>query len=283
VTGRPIIITADDFGASVAINEAVEIAHRDGVLSAASLMVAGDAAADAVARARRLTRLRVGLHVVAADGPALLPPPEVPGLVTAQGRFDSCLFCVGVRAFILPRVRAQLAAEIEAQFAAFAATGLALDHVNAHHHLHVHPTILRLILDIGRRFGLRAVRVPDEPAALARATGGEHGLATLLHRRGVRWMAVGVRRRAQRAGLVTNDCICGLSALSGLDEARLLTALAYLPDGVTEVYCHPATFGAQGVAEFRALLSPRLRAALNERELTPCGYADLIQPVDGPA
>lgn len=65
---RALIITADDFGLHGGVNEAVELAHRDGVLNAASLMVGASAAADAVARARRLPRLRVGLHVVLADG-----------------------------------------------------------------------------------------------------------------------------------------------------------------------------------------------------------------------
>src|SRR5471032_3146050 len=65
---RALILTADDFGLHTRVNEAVERAHRNGVLSSASLMVAGDAAADAVERARRLPTLRVGLHVVLADG-----------------------------------------------------------------------------------------------------------------------------------------------------------------------------------------------------------------------
>ncbi|NUO88439.1 MAG: ChbG/HpnK family deacetylase, partial [Cupriavidus sp.] len=69
---RALIVTADDFGLHPAVNEAVELAHRDGVLNAASLMVGAPAAADAVARARRLPALRVGLHVVLADGPATL-------------------------------------------------------------------------------------------------------------------------------------------------------------------------------------------------------------------
>ncbi len=70
---KRVILTADDFGLSEAVNEAVERAHRDGVLTSASLMVAGPAAADAVRRARRLPALRVGLHLVVVEGPAVLP------------------------------------------------------------------------------------------------------------------------------------------------------------------------------------------------------------------
>src|SRR5437773_6778736 len=171
---RRLIITADDFGRDIAINEAVEAASRDGILTCASLMVAAPAAADAVARARRLPGLRVGLHVVLTDGNPILPPGEVRGLVGADGRFDDNQIRAGLRYFLMPGVRRLLAAEIRAQFEAFRATGLALDHVNAHQQMHLHPTVVRRAVEIGRSYGLRAVRLPAEPSAvLRRAVPGE--------------------------------------------------------------------------------------------------------------
>ncbi len=167
-TIRPrLIVTADDFGLHPAVNEAVELAHRDGVLRAASLMVAAPAMLDAVERARRLPGLAVGLHLVLADGVAVLPPARIPDLVDADGRFGDRMARDGVRFFFLPAVRRQLEAEIRAQFEAYAATGLPLDHVNAHKHFHLHPTVLSLILRIGRDYGLRAVRLPAEAGAPA--------------------------------------------------------------------------------------------------------------------
>ena len=160
--GPGLIITADDFGLHESVNQAVERAHREGVLSAASLMVAAPAAADAIARAHALPSLRVGLHLVLADGQSILPHAAIPDLVDAKGRFGDRMARDGVRFFFLPWVRRQLAAEIRAQFEAFAANGLPLDHVNTHKHFHLHPTLLRLIIDIGRPFGLRAIRWPNE-------------------------------------------------------------------------------------------------------------------------
>src|SRR6185312_16149728 len=75
---KRLIVTADDFGASVAVNEAVEQAHRRGILTCASLMVAGEAAADAVVRARAMPKLGAGLHLVLVDGRPVLPPETVP-------------------------------------------------------------------------------------------------------------------------------------------------------------------------------------------------------------
>ena len=87
-----LIVTADDFGLHEALNEAVQQAAAGGVLSAASLMMAAPATADAVSRARHLPRLRVGLHLVLADGAAMLPPPQLPDLLDAQGRFGTQMF-----------------------------------------------------------------------------------------------------------------------------------------------------------------------------------------------
>src|SRR5260370_28326383 len=98
---RRLIITADDFGRDIAINEAVEAASRDGILTCASLMVAAPAAADAVARARLLPGLRVGLHLVLTDGSPVLPPDEVRGLVSADGRFDDSPVRARLRYFFM--------------------------------------------------------------------------------------------------------------------------------------------------------------------------------------
>ena len=137
-------------------------------------MVGAPAAADAVARARRLGTLRVGLHLVLIDGAPSLPPDQLGSLVRCDGRFDDNPLRAGLRFFFRPGARRRLAAEIRAQFEGFHATGLALDHVNAHKHMHLHPTVARLLVEIGRDYGMRAVRLPAEPRApLRRAFPGE--------------------------------------------------------------------------------------------------------------
>jgi hopanoid biosynthesis associated protein HpnK len=274
VASRGVIVTADDFGLHPGVNEAVELAHRDGVLNAASLMVGAPAAADAVERARRLPGLRVGLHLVLADGAAILPRAQIPDLVDADGRFGSAMARDGVRFFFLPQVRRQLAAELRAQFEAYAATGLPLDHVNTHKHFHLHPTVLTLILEIGREFGLRAMRLPLEIGAPA-----------LLRP----WLAL-TRRRLRAAGIAHNDHVVGIAASGRMDEATLLAALPGLPAGVTEIYLHPGLASGAAVAasmigyrhadELAALLSPRVRAALDTLVPRRGGFADLLLPQD---
>jgi hopanoid biosynthesis associated protein HpnK len=231
-----VVFSADDFGLSESVNEAVERAHRDGALNAASLMVAGPAAADAVRRARALPGLRVGLHLVVIEGQAVLPPAEIPDLVDASGWFPSDQLRLGVKYFFRPRVRRQLAAEIRAQFVAFAGTGLTLDHANAHKHMHLHPTVGRLMLAIGAEFGLRSVRIPAEPPAVLARCGTRVGWGAhaLYH-----WTHV-LRRQARAAGMITNDYCFGLAWSGHMTAARVRCLLRELPDGVSEIYFHPA-------------------------------------------
>ncbi|MGA3401283.1 MAG: hopanoid biosynthesis-associated protein HpnK [Acetobacteraceae bacterium] len=231
-----VVFSADDFGLSESVNEAVERAFRDGALNGASLMVAGSAAADAVRRARALPGLRVGLHLVVIEGQALLPPLDIPDLVDASGWFPSDQLRLGVNYSFRPRLRRQLAAEIRAQFAAFAATGLTLDHANAHKHMHLHPTVGRLMLQIGAEFGLRSVRIPAEPPAVLARCGTRVGWGAhaLYH-----WTRV-LRRQARRAGMITNDYCFGLAWSGHMTTPRVLRLLHELPDGVSEIYFHPA-------------------------------------------
>lgn len=266
---KRLIVTADDFGISEPVNAAIEDAHRNGILTATCLMVSGAAAADAVARAKDMPRLGVGLHVVVVCGRPILPAALVPDLVDDDGCFDDNLVRAGFRYFFLPAVRAQLAMEIRAQFEAFAETGLPLDHVNAHNHMHVHPTVLSLILRIGREFGLRAIRIPWEPPAdSAPVSLGESFVGAWIGR---------LRRRAERAGIRVNDRIYGVRDSGRMDRDTLLPILRHLPDGVSEVVTHPATGRWPDIdaaahdyhfeAEYKALLDGEVRAALAGADL----------------
>lgn len=278
-----LIVTADDFGLHTSVNRAVEQAATEGVLTTASLMVGAPAAPDAVRCAREIPGLSVGLHLVLADGWSVLPQRSIPALVDAQGRFGNNMVRDGVRFFALPTVRRQLEAEIRAQFQAFADTGLALDHVNAHKHFHLHPTLLEMLLRIGAEFGVPAVRLPREPAWVARRAGGTiagPAVVGLLSP----WLAL-MRRRLRTAGIAHNDYVFGMSDSGSMDEARLLEILARLPEGVTEIYLHPATASGAAIAasmrgyrhadELAALLSPRVRAAVAACGAQTCSFRRL--------
>ncbi len=282
---RRVIVTADDFGLAIPVNEAIEQAHREGVLTAASLMVGAAAAADAVERARRLPGLRVGLHVVLVQGRPVLPPEQVPALVGDSGEFTTRLVRAGFSWFFRPGVRRQLAAEVRAQFEAFRATGLPLDHVNAHNHMHLHPTLHALIVKIGRDFGLRAVRVPCEPPLASSRAAGHGRAGRLLTAAGLApWVAM-LRRRVHRAGLRSNHRVFGLFDSGNMSAELVLRQIAELPAGVTEIYFHPATRRCPELdrqmpayhhqAELAALTSPAVAAALRAAAVDRIAFGDL--------
>jgi hopanoid biosynthesis associated protein HpnK len=266
---RRLIITADDFGLCLPVNEAVERAHTEGLLTCASLMVSGAAAEDAIERARRLPSLRVGLHLVLVEGRPVSPPRTVPALVDKNGELLRNLALAGVRFFFLPGARRQLELEIRAQFESFQRTGLALDHVTAHNHMHLHPTVLGLVLRIGREYGMKAMRVPSE-------AGGDRLLAP--------WIAL-LRRRMRRHAILGNDCVLGLRDSGNLTTARAVELLTRLQDGVTEMYFHPATRscpeidrdmpGYRHEEEFAALVSGELREAVAAAGAELISYQDL--------
>jgi hopanoid biosynthesis associated protein HpnK len=242
-------------------------------------MVAGAAASDAVARARRLPKLRTGLHVVLVEGTPQLPPEQLPDLVDGAGQFRTDMAKLGFDIFTKPAARAQLAAEVEAQFAAYAATGLPLDHVNAHKHFHLHPTIAGTIIAVGRRYGMTAMRVPVEPRkVISQIERTPAGLSWLTGP-----YAALLGRAARGAGLKTPDAVFGLAWSGAMTAARVEGVLQRLPEGLSEIYAHPATAGgfaghAPGYRyadELAALTAPEVIAAARRGDIALGGYSDL--------
>lgn len=276
---KRLVVTADDFGLSHTVNAAVEQAHREGILTAASLMVSAPAAADAVERARRLPTLRVGLHLVLVEAWPTLPAAELPDLTDAQGLMRRDMERLGLDLALKPAARRQLAAEIRAQFEAFRATGLPLDHVNAHKHFHIHPLIAGLVLRIGRAYGMRAIRVPREPREILRRA--EPGFQPRAALDTAPWAAL-LAVLARQAGLLVPDRTLGLAWSGAMTPDRVAALLGVLPDGLSELYTHPATAGgfpgeAPGyayAAERDALIDPRARATIERSGATLGGFSD---------
>jgi hopanoid biosynthesis associated protein HpnK len=206
-------------------------------------MVGSPAAGDAVARAKTMPKLGVGLHLVLVEGKPVLPPAQIPNLVGPDGNFRTDMTQAAIAMTFLPWVRRQLAAEIEAQFEAFAATGLTLDHVNAHKHFHLHPTIAKLMIKIGKRYGLKAARAPIEPSDVLRriepsVSGGDLE----------RFMGARLRDRFDVNRIWSPDAVFGLAWSGAMHTERVAGILANLPDGVSEIYLHPALCAYKGAA-----------------------------------
>lgn len=283
---RRLIISADDFGMSPAVNAGVIRAHRDGVLTETSLMMRGAAVEDAVALARATPTLGVGLHLTLLQGTCTAPPAELPALVDADGRFPDNPVWTGMRYFFTPGARAQVRREIIAQLDAFAATGLPLSHVDGHLTIHMHPVALEVLLEVAPRYGLRALRLPNDPLADALRWDRRAAARKLFEAAAFGGLARWARPRVARAGLRHPDRVYGMHQTGHVDEAYLLHLAATLPPGDSEVYAHPAAAvdaearrwrppDYASEAELAALCSPRVRAAFEAAGIELIRYSDL--------
>ncbi len=271
---KKLIVTADDFGISKEVNEAVEDGHKRGILTATSLMVGEPFAADAVARAKTMPKLGVGLHVALSRAHPVSPAKDIPDLIDANGLFRAGLVSAGFRFFFLPTVRRQLKIEITAQFEAFAKTGLPLDHVNTHNHLHLHPTVLSLLLEIGPRFGMKAVRLPKDRNA--------KGIGVLFLKP---WLAL-MDSRLRSQGVCTNDVLLGLYETGSMDTKTLISLLEGLSDQTAELMCHPATGpwadmdpmaeGFRHDLEYMALIDKAAVNAVQTHNISLVAYRDIV-------
>lgn len=275
-----IILNADDFGRSASINAAVSQAHREGVLTSASLMVTGEAVEEAVTLAQEMPTLAVGLHLVVAAGRPTLPPHRIPHLVNGNGCFVDDPVRAGLQYFFRRAAREELAQELEAQFERFAASGLPLSHVDGHLHMHVHPTVLRLLLPLAIAHGAQGLRLPRDDLWL--------GLAYDRERAGLKltWSAVfgllsryGSRQIGQQA-LATPERVYGLMQTGRMDEAYVLGTLNHLKEPSAELYFHPSTrpegeHMGPNPGDLQTLLSPAVRRAVEERGLELATYSSL--------
>jgi len=272
-SARRLVVNADDFGRSHSINAAVIRAHREGVLTSASLMVNEPASEEAVALAKENPRLGVGLHLALICGRSALPPEKIPGLVNARGEFSDHPAGVGFRYFANRRLRDQLRAEIHAQFDRFRATGLPLDHLNGHLHLHLHPTVFGLLIEDAGQLGIRHMRLTREPfwmdvplASGRRLYRAGHAIIhfILSSSAEARFRQLNLRHTQRVFGLLQNDRV---------DETYLLKLLAILPPGDSELYSHPSL--DQFKHEFDALVSPRVKTLVEARGIELIRYQDL--------
>jgi hopanoid biosynthesis associated protein HpnK len=270
---RRLIVNADDFGRSHSINQAVIRAHREGILTTTSLMVNEPGFDEAVQLARENPKLGVGLHIATVCGRSALPPETIPDLVNSKGEFTNNPASAGMRYFFSSACRRQLRDEITAQFEKFQATGLPLDHVNGHLHLHMHPAIFSILVENAERFCIRRMRFTNDRFFLnARIASGEW-IYRIGHAIIFKFLSAWERRTFQRKQFAHTDVVFGLLQNARVDENYVTKLLPLLPAGTSELYSHPSLDEFKN--EFDALISPKTKALVRELGIELIRYQDL--------
>jgi hopanoid biosynthesis associated protein HpnK len=272
-TVRRLIVNADDFGRSDSINQAVIRAHREGILTTTSLMVNEPACDRAVALARENPTLGVGLHLTLLMGHSALLPKEIPGLVNAQAEFSNNPVGVGMAYFFKRGLREQLRAEIHAQFQRFRATGLPLDHVNGHLHLHLHPVVFQILMEDSAELGITHLRLTRDCLARSRRMAKGRWFYRVSHAAIYEWLSRRARRPLHERGIRHAEITFGLLQNALVDEDYVLKLLPELPEGDSELYSHPSLDEFKN--EFQALISPRVKAQAAELGIRLIRYQDL--------
>ena len=270
---RRLIVNADDFGRSRSINEAVVRAHREGILTTASLMVNESACDQAVALAKEHPRLGVGLHLTLLCGHSSLAPAEIPGLVNERREFSNHPAGAGFRYFAQRQLRDQMRREIAAQFERFHATGLALDHVNGHLQMHLHPTVFSLLMEHTADWGITNVRLTRDPFWLNARLAGGQWLYRASHACIFRILSGRARPHLHRRGLKHTQHVFGLLQNARVDEGFIAKLLPELPAGDSELYSHPSL--DEFKHEFAALVSPRVKSLVQSLGVQLIRYQDL--------
>ncbi len=270
---RRLIVNADDFGRSHSINQAVLQAHRDGILTTASLMVNEEGFAEAVQLAKQNSRLGVGLHLTLSHGHSALPGKKIPGLANECGEFSYQPAATGMNYFFRRGLRRQLSREIDAQFEKFRATGLELDHVNGHLHFHLHPTVFGILMKSAERYGIRRIRLTREPFWMDVPLAKGQWLYRFTHAAIYFFLSWRAQSALRRRNIRHAQRVFGLLQNARVDETYLLKLLPILPPGDSELYSHPS------LDEFRheldALLSPRVKNACRDHGIELIRYQDL--------
>jgi hopanoid biosynthesis associated protein HpnK len=270
---RRLIVNADDFGRSQAINQAVIRAHREGILTTASLMVNEAASGEAVALARQNPGLGVGLHLALVCGRSALPPSAIPNLVNCHSLFSNYPVAAGFRYFFSASCRAQLRDEIAAQFDKFRASALPLDHVNGHLHMHLHPSVFKILCDNAGLWGVRAMRLTRDPFLLNARLASGRWFQRLSHAAVFGLLSAKARPVLARHNIRHTGSVFGLLQNARVDAGYVTKLLPLLPPGDSELYSHPSL--DQFKNEFDALVNPSTRVLVRQLDIQLIRYQDL--------
>lgn len=271
---RYLIINGDDFGLSSEVNQAILDCHRLGILSSASLMVTGDACQEAVEIAKAYPSLGVGLHLVLVCGQGSLPPLTIPHLVNDEGQFPDDPVKAGLNYQFNASARRELKEEVRSQLELFLATGLPLSHVDGHLHLHLHPVILQILVELAPEYGIKYLRLPLEELKLNLQLNPH----SLLSKITTAWVFAQLRRYGEKLlnshAISYPERVYGLLETGKITEEYLLQLIPQIKSNLVEIYTHPDQRGP-GMLEKQALLSSQVKECLHDQGFIITNYLNL--------
>ena len=242
---KNLIVNADDLGWTEGINRGIVEAHRKGLVTSSSLLANGPAFDSALVAAQSNPQLAIGVHLNLSDGPPTAPAEEARGLLNQVGNLEegpeSLLLRIASRSLALQEVER----EWDAQIQKVRDAGIEPTHLDGHKHVHMLPGLFEIALRLAKKHGIRAIRVAHEESTLRTvlSSAGEQKAGVVFKQgvqaRGLKLLAPDAREMADQAGLATSDYFCGIAQTGVLTREGVEKLLKSLPDGTTELMCHP--------------------------------------------
>jgi hopanoid biosynthesis associated protein HpnK len=242
---KNLIVNADDLGWTEGVNRGIVEAFHHGIVTSASLLANGPAFAEAVKSARSAPGLGVGVHLNLSNGPPVADRETVMSLLNEEGEFAG-----GLESLLLKRARRglvlrEVAEEWDAQIQTVRDSGIEPTHIDGHKHVHMLPGLFEIALRLAKKHSIGAIRVSLEESSLraALASGAKQRAAVVMKQgvqaRGLKLLARDAREQAERAGIATSDYFCGIAQTGELTREGVTKLLKILPEGTTELMCHP--------------------------------------------
>lgn len=242
---KNLIVNADDLGWTEGVNRGILEAYHHGIVTSASLLANGAAFAGGVKAARSAPDLGVGVHLNLSDGPPVADREAVMSLLNDNGEFAG-----GPESLLLKRARRGLVLEEveeewDAQIQRVRDAGIQPTHLDGHKHVHMLPGLLDIALRLAKKHGIGAIRVSLEESSLraALSTGSQQRAHVVMKQgvqaRGLKLLARDAREQAAHMGIATADFFCGIAQTGQLTRDGVAQLLKVLPEGTTELMCHP--------------------------------------------
>ena len=242
---RNLIVNADDLGWTEGVNRGIAEAHRNGIVTSASLLANGAAFASGVELARTTPALGVGVHLNLSDGEPVAEPELVTSLLNDRGELEgkpeSLLLRLARRSVLLNEIEQ----EWDAQIQKVRDVGIEPTHLDGHRHVHMLPGLFEIVLRLAKKHGIAAVRISHEESSLRAAlSSGAKQKGTVVMRqgvqaRGLKMLARDAHEQAEHAGIAAADYFCGIAQTGELTREGIVRLLEILPEGTTELMCHP--------------------------------------------
>ena len=288
---KRLVVNADDFGLTENTNQGIGEAHRRGILTSASLLANGVAFDSAVELARGSPELGVGVHLNLTHGRPVSGDSLVPSLVNLNGHFSGSPAKLARRILARRVSLAEVELELAAQIERVQGSGIAATHLDGHKHIHMLPKVFPIVVRLAQQYRISGVRVAIERTVglgrMLRSHAAAAGTILMQYVRGraLALLAPQCRERLRQAKLASPTYFFGITQTGFLDDEVLDTLLWNLPEGTSELMCHPGyaddalpqtgtRLVQQRERELRALTRPETRklvAALGIQLVNYCG------------